>query len=797
MKRKVLLLLLSCILIFSVIFLAVACKTPTKKPIGDNKGTVDPGEEDEGDPLPSGAAEMFQSIDNLVLKATDLSETNKLHGAGTLFFEINDLLVEIKIDASFDGVIEANNKAFVQLTVTDSSKTPANVTNYLTIYVEDDVIYIGESITQKAESWFKLEQAKEAKILTFYLASLPAELVKLGDSSLVANGITSSISDMVVTVLDTLPIYNAAGTEKEHGYDTIDGHYQFELLFTAIGPLLPTIAGAIPGEGKLSEKLSNVAGSGLNLLGLVNIASNILINTSITDLESEDEKEVDYPYLGLAWDIEDEMLSSLRLNYENESLTALGIKVGRVKFSLGLKDLTVNNVTTNVKKPDRFNKNSIGNAYITANIKVELPSKSATSNGSGTSLELTAFANPALNVLWNDATEKDYPVVDFTGLEAWVEGVIKVNDTSTYVYGQYLYDETKDACVLALDLTGLLEYLTIDEINSILGENAVSSSDNIYYFTGFDFATLFGASTTNGTLPEDLQNADETPQASKNLLDKVIDNLSGLFTEFNIIDLVNTVSVVLELAEVNVIPALTEFKNALGDNLTDDSVFITLDLIRGLIGTEKFKFLSDSTYIGSTVKGIKADPLNELLILLNDTILKVGDTPEADNYVEIEVVYAVVQAVTGVELLPGLDLTPEMIDAMINGDLNPIKEACASLSLTDAQLAAAKAKLESVALEFSLIRPDTNTSGIGFSLALQLATNPSATNKTYKDAVRISVTIDIVGGNYADVIAAHGYTEERANMSNIDGALDLASESENDDKLLDILLAAVSIAMAR
>ncbi|MDR2266197.1 MAG: hypothetical protein LBE09_01245 [Christensenellaceae bacterium] len=752
MKKKILIVLMILTLLFTILLMATACKKPTPD---DGDKEKDPGKSEL--PIPGEETDfttfgnnLLASMENLIISTVNLED--KMHGKAQLFVELNGDKLIVDIEATFDAKVPANNKAYFSVSVREKDATVANP--YFSIYTQDDVIYIGEALTQVDFEWMKLSQAADSKLISYYFAKLPGLLPNdlTGDNGLLKPGSIATPAFGNATVNDMFPLLMKPNVlVSAEGYDStqsIDGTYYAKIDLARVSSILTVL------KSLGIEDLIN--GLGEDITTLLNMVAQVVFNQSLDQLFGKAEVPTDLvvPEVVISYKVEDTKLSAIDLKYENSKFTFMGSDPIAVSVAFGLKDIKTDADVTTSFKPASLTLASVKETYIKLNVNVELPQLDA-----GTTLNLDVFINPAIGFTLEESGDDKYPVVDFSNIEGWAHGTITVGKgdaQKTYdVYGQYIYDKDLKTGKLAVDLTGLAGYAGITEPEYSLK----------YYYLDIDiFEAIFGVSSdpTNraGTV-DDPKNSEagsdtETPDAKDEEVKlSAFDKLIKMFKDGGSLDMMTLLTTALDVGTTNLLPALDKVGEKVVTNETDDTASLALADVLDLIEKDDtFKFLRESTYFGADIMRYVADPVDMILDALNSGA-------ESEDLIIKGEIYAVLQAFTGADF--GLEVSADLKD--------------------EEKLKIGDAIINSLVAKFGVLRPQTSAvGGIGFTFAVLAEVDSESAG--VETLIKVSVSVDVLGGDWDALMEAHNYKDIQKTLDKEDGKnYDLAQEAARADIL--------------
>lgn len=373
MKKKLLTIFAVLVLIVAMVATVVACgeKTPTKKP--DDKDKDKDEVIDLSDLAAESATAMQTGISGLMKAALDESK-EKSYDA-TIFAKVkvgDDVDVDVKLHVA--ATFGKTNSGLVDVIVGGQS--------YVTLYTEDNIVYVGEALTQEAMNWFKINAAEADGLVDKFF---PKFLDMLAEKDAANTTLYQRINKTVGSILGFVPVVGpmlfvknqADGIVKEElGGGAVK--YTNNVTFAEIQTLLPILAGP-PINLDIDGLL---AGLGDGIRGLVDTVCTIIFGGNLDALMGKNGASIPAdaaPAIQLNFTSKDGQLTGLELKYANDIAFDSEKPNDKTDISVefGLEDV---NVTTDSKTAIVTNEISKGikNAVepaIKLTIAAEVPGK--------------------------------------------------------------------------------------------------------------------------------------------------------------------------------------------------------------------------------------------------------------------------------------------------------------------------------------------------------------------------------------------------------------------------------------
>lgn len=329
MKKKLLTIFAVLALVVAMVFSIVACG-PSKSGGGktDDPKTDDPTTDDPKKDPPKtnldklakeGLGVFYTGLENVMTTAMDKSDQKSYDLTVFVKVKVGDSVdadVKLRVAGTFGG---NKNSGLVDVIVGGKS--------YVTLYAANNMVYVGEALTQDEMRWFAIDTVKDDGIMDKFFPELvklfPLETV----TKQVMNKTTWEMEDEKETmhefILSFVSIVKSVGasimaTDVEGGIvknELSDGGVQYvnTLALGNVGSLLQDLKFIID----VRDLLSNPAIDPYR--GLIDTVCSIVFGGSLDDLLDGKIKPEDAPEIVLSYAADkDENLTDLELSYKND-----------------------------------------------------------------------------------------------------------------------------------------------------------------------------------------------------------------------------------------------------------------------------------------------------------------------------------------------------------------------------------------------------------------------------------------------------------------------------------------------
>lgn len=353
MKKKLLTIFVALALVVAMVITVVACgptPTPTPTPGPD---VVTPPDDDfiqqQAEIAEEGFGVLTTGLGNVLDNA--LGESQEKSYDLTLFVKVkvgDSVDADVKLRVA--GTFGAENKGLVDVIVGGQS--------YVTLYAEDNTVYVGEALTQEAMNWFKIDAVKDAKMMDKFFP----QLLDFMPPTISKDGQDKPIHEVIKGFFSLVPMVGnlISATEVKGGIVKNDlGGGEVEYVNTlALGNL-----------GKVLEDLKSLFDVRTLLnkpeiqpyKGLIDTVCNVIFGGSLDALLDGEIAPEDAPTIVLSFRSKDDSLTKLGISYENDIAfdDAQNAKKTNISVAFGLEDVKI---TTNANT-------AIATSAITAGVK--------------------------------------------------------------------------------------------------------------------------------------------------------------------------------------------------------------------------------------------------------------------------------------------------------------------------------------------------------------------------------------------------------------------------------------------
>jgi hypothetical protein len=642
-----------------------------------------------------------------------------LQAEATFYIDVTEgLKLEVEIKGLFDEKNPEKSKGLIRVTI--------NEEQWVTLYMEESTVYIGDGFTHPAGAtnaditWVKLPQMKEGNWLGAQFGKLP-NLLKGLFEGMQKNPIVSFLEEkefapfiIATKTMGTVEIK----PDKSEGAQELDGEYVLTMELSGLSGLLNLIGGFLTGsdDEKDGEKGDFDIGVITDLLEENGLGFLMGVINIVTDTLFNASLE-ELLSGNSEKDPPDVILTSVNKNNMLQSLNVYYNNAEKeTELSFGLKDIKVSaNPGTVSYKPAGIKDDTPPDGWLKLSAELEVPDKSEAK------LTLDIFVNPAFSVTEADGFR-------LTNAEAFA------NATLTYK------NVTVKKINLKAQYIGKNNQVRIDlsELFAAMGETDAPGK----FYIDFNLDEWFRGLFENAEADEDLTPADNKAALAaegNDSLFNIVELILGLFNgeELDIMGLLGGAATNV----LDFVKTLTDEYNRKADGkpvyeivVVDDgvariSVEDILSYIAALNGLAKpfdDKYQIEDVNIADIMASL--DP--------NDPELVIAQLLRLINLMDLEEKMTEARLMELIEIYTGIeDVTP--------------------------------AGLVKLLVDVSGIR-DKNK-GLGFTVAVLY---------NEKDAVRLALTVDIVGKPDTNPVDLSG-----------DGYVDLLDEEENYGRsIIDVLL---------